>query len=167
MHRRTFLTAAAASGMAALLSACVPMTGGEASPDDLMNKMSAMPDLSTFVAALTAAGLSDRLHTGGPYTVFAPTNAAFARLGKGRVDALMAPANKGQLAAILSHHIARGSFTAAMLQGQKLEMATLGQKTLLVDGKGGLYVDRVRVGGTEVDASNGVIFTLDRVLMQP
>lgn len=165
MHRRTLLTATAAGGMVALLSACVPMMGGEASPDDLMNKMSAVPDLSTFVAALTAAGLSDKLHTGGPYTVFAPTNAAFARLGKRRLDDLMTPANKGQLAAILSHHIARGSFTAAMLKGQQLEMATLGPKTLLVDGSNGLYVDHVRVGRTEVDASNGVIFTVDRVLM--
>lgn len=167
MERRTLLKIGAASGLAGLLSGCVslPGMGPTASPNDLMNRMAGDPDLSTFTAALNAAGLADKLHGSGPYTVFAPTNAAFARLGKTRLADLMKPQNKARLAALLSQHIASGGFTAAMLKGQKLEMATLGPKTLLVDGSRGLYVDHVRIEGKEIDASNGVILTIGRVLM--
>lgn len=165
MNRRTCLTALAALGLASFVAACAPMQAGSGgSADDVVGKAAADPDLSTFVAAVTAAGLTDRLHGAGPYTVFAPTNAAFARLPRGTLDSLMQPANKARLLALLQHHVGRGDFTPDMLKGQALQVATLDGTSVVADGRTGLSVDRVPVSGA-VPASNGVILKLDRVLM--
>lgn len=159
MQRRTFL----ATGLAPLLAACVPagMPGGA---DSLLARAEADPELSTFVAALKAAGLDSQLSGGGPYTVFAPTNAAFARLGKSRLDQLMSAGGQAKLRALLAHHIGRGSFTPKMLTGQVLQIATLGGGSVVADGRKGLTVDRVPVTGKAVAAGNGMLYTITRVL---
>jgi uncharacterized surface protein with fasciclin (FAS1) repeats len=159
MQRRTFL----ATGLAPLLAACVPaaMPGGA---DTLLGRAEAEPDLATFVAALKASGLDARLAGRGPFTVFAPTDAAFARLGRARVAGLMAPGRRAALVRLLEHHIGRGSFTPKMLAGQTLQIATLGGGSVVADGRNGLRIDRVRVTGKAIPAANGTIFKLTRVL---
>ncbi|MBI1220734.1 MAG: fasciclin domain-containing protein [Rhodobacteraceae bacterium] len=165
MNRRTCVTALAATGLVSLVSACAPMLpGSSGSADDVLGKAAADPDLSSFVAAVTASGLSDRLHGTGPFTVFAPTNAAFARLPHGTLDSLMQPTNQARLAALLEHHVGRGNFPPAMLQGQALQIATLDGTSVVADGRTGLSVDRVAISAA-IPASNGVILKIARVLM--
>lgn len=164
MNRRTCLAAFTAFGLAGLLAACAPLQPGSGgSADDVVGKVAADPDLSVFAAAVTAAGLTDRLHGPGPYTVFAPTNAAFARLPRGTLDSLMQPATKARLAALLQRHVGRGDFTPDVLKGQALQIATLDGGSVVADGRTGLSVDRVAVSGA-ITASNGVILKIDRVL---
>lgn len=168
MHRRQFL---ALAGLAPILAACGPMaTGGlgegfgGSSGGGLLAAVAADPTLSTFGTAVKAAGLEGRLSGPGPYTVFAPTNEAFARLGQGTLDALMQPSGQSRVRALLMRHIGRGGFTAGMLAGQKLQIATLDGGSLVADGTSGLSVDRAPVTGAPVQTSNGTLFKIARVL---
>ncbi len=162
MHRRLFLAALA---LAPLLSACMAPSSAPA-PDNLMGRLAADPDLSTFTAMVQAAGLQGRLAGTGPYTVFAPTNAAFARLGQSRVAALMQPAHQGELATLVMQMIGQDNFTPQMLAGQQLQIATLGGGSVVADGKNGLAVNRVPVSGTAIAATNGTIYKLSRVILR-
>lgn len=164
MNRRTLLTVAG-GGLAALLSGCgaMPSDGGE---NAIPARLAATPDLSTFAAAVQAAGLTGRLSGEGPYTVFAPSNAAFARLPRGTLQALMDPANKARLQAVILNHVGRGTFTASLLKGQKLTLGTLAGPTLVVDGSSGLRIGRATVVQADIMAGNGVIHVIDRLLVQ-
>ena len=123
-------------------------------------------DHTTLVAAVKAAGLVDTLNGAGPFTVFAPTNAAFAKLPAGTVDTLLKPENKGQLTAVLTYHVVPGRLTAADLkdgaslttvQGAKLMVHKRGGKVMLMDAKGGMS----NVTIANVYQSNGVIHVVD------
>jgi uncharacterized surface protein with fasciclin (FAS1) repeats len=122
------------------------------------------PDLSTLVTAVSTAKLVDTLQGKGPYTVFAPTNAAFEKLGDEQVQSLLEPKNRDQLTKILAYHVVPGKLTAADLSdGQKLK--TVAGETLPVKADGGT----VMVGGAtvvepDVEASNGVVHVIDGVL---
>jgi uncharacterized surface protein with fasciclin (FAS1) repeats len=135
-------------------------------------------DHTTLVAAVKAAGLVDTLEGPGPFTVFAPTNEAFAALPKGTVETLLKPENKDKLAAILTYHVVPGRYTAADLatqvdsmggklmlktvQGEELTIARSGMKHLTVtDAKGGV----ARISIADVLQSNGVIHVVDKVLI--
>ncbi|MBZ0154462.1 MAG: fasciclin domain-containing protein [Planctomycetes bacterium] len=119
----------------------------------------------TLLTAATAAGLADTLAKGGPFTIFAPTDAAFAQLGKDTLDELLKPENKARLAAILKHHVVAGTVRAAEVVQQKTTRTLHGSELpIVVDG------DTVRVGGakvvtTDVLAGNGVIHVIDAVLL--
>jgi uncharacterized surface protein with fasciclin (FAS1) repeats len=133
------------------------------------------PIHTTLVAAVTAVGLVDTLSGAGPFTVFAPTNAAFAKLPAGTVDTLLQPANRAQLQAVLTYHVVAGRVTAADLmrriragggsarlttvQGGTLTARMQGRNVILVDGRGG----RARVTQADVMQSNGVIHVTDAV----
>lgn len=132
---------------------------------------------STLVAAVQAAGLVETLNGDGPFTVFAPTNAAFDKLPDGTVETLLEPANKGQLTAILTYHVVPGtymaadvvkaiqdnggSFTIETVAGGTLTATLQGQNVVLTDAKG----NKSTVVVTDVDASNGVIHAIDTVVM--
>ena len=134
-------------------------------------------DHTTLVAAVKAAGLVDTLSGKGPFTVFAPTNAAFAKLPAGTVDTLVKPENKATLTKILTYHVVAGTMTAADLQkaikagGGKAMLKTVeggsltaeekGGKIELLDGKGGMSTVTI----ADVMQSNGVIHVVDTVLM--
>ncbi|WP_210246576.1 fasciclin domain-containing protein [Methylobacterium sp. WL120] len=134
-------------------------------------------DHTTLVAAVKAAGLVDTLSGKGPFTVFAPTNAAFAKLPAGTVDTLVKPENKATLTKILTYHVVAGTMTAADLQkaikagGGKAMLKTVeggsltaeekGGKIELIDGKGGMSTVTI----ADVIQSNGVIHVVDTVLM--
>jgi len=134
-------------------------------------------DHTTLVAAVTAAGLVDTLSSAGPFTVFAPTNAAFAALPAGTVDTLLKPENKDQLTAVLTYHVVAGHVGASDLvrmikagggkaglktvQGETLVASTAGGQVLITDAKG--RVAHVTIA--DVEQSNGVIHVVDSVLL--
>jgi len=126
-------------------------------------------DLSTLVAAIKAAGLVETLKGPGPFTVFAPTNAAFAKLPAGTVDELLKPENKEKLVAILTYHVIPGKVKAADVMSmsnpsmpKSVQGATLNVKTTAP-----VMVNDARVIATDIEASNGVIHLIDTVLMPP
>jgi uncharacterized surface protein with fasciclin (FAS1) repeats len=122
------------------------------------------PDFSTLVAAVKAAGLDGTLSGAGPYTVFAPTNAAFAKLPAGTVESLLKPENKDKLVAILTYHVVAGEVKAADVV--KLTSAkTVNGKAVAIDTRAGVKVDQATVTATDIDASNGVIHVIDRVIL--
>lgn len=120
---------------------------------------------NTLVAAVKAAGLVDTLKGAGPFTVFAPTDAAFAKLPAGTLDSLLKPENKGKLQEILKYHVVPGRVMAADVV--KLNSATTvqGQNVSIKAGGGGVMVDNARVVKTDVVASNGVIHVIDSVIL--
>jgi uncharacterized surface protein with fasciclin (FAS1) repeats len=124
------------------------------------------PDFSTLVTAIKAAGLVDALNGKGPFTVFAPTNAAFAALPAGTVDDLLKPENKAKLTAILTYHVLPAKIESSALAGKTLTSpATLQGGTLAVDGTKGVKINGATVTAADVKASNGVIHVIDKVLL--
>jgi len=122
------------------------------------------PDFSTLVAAVKAAGLVDTLSGTGPFTVFAPTNAAFAKLPAGTVENLLKPENKDQLTAILTYHVVAGEVKAADVV--KLTTATtVNGKAVSIDASNGVKINDATVTATDIDASNGVIHVIDTVII--
>lgn len=123
------------------------------------------PDFSTLVAAVKAAGLAETLSGTGPFTVFAPTNDAFAKLPAGTVDNLLKPENKDQLVKILTYHVVAAKVTAADVV--KLDSATTVQGSaadVTVDGDK-VMIDNANVIKTDIVGSNGVIHVIDTVIM--
>jgi len=124
------------------------------------------PDFSTLVAAIKAADLVDALKGKGPFTVFAPTNAAFAALPAGTLDNLLKPENKAQLQAILKYHVIPARIESTALAGKTMTSpATLQGGTLAVDGTTGVKVGGATVVAADVQASNGVVHVIDKVLL--
>jgi len=132
---------------------------------------SANPEFSTLVSAVQAAGLAETLSGPGPYTVFAPTNDAFAKLPAGTLDTLLQPANKEKLAAILTYHVVAGDILAkdvkpgpvTTVNGATFTVSTEGGNVILTDGQG----NKSKVIKTDIVASNGVIHVIDTVLLPP
>ena len=134
-------------------------------------------DHTTLVAAVKAAGLVETLSGPGPFTVFAPTNAAFAKLPAGTVDTLVQPENKATLTGILTYHVVAGTMTSATIarairaghgtatlttvQGEPLTAKMVGGRLILTDAKGGTSMVTIK----DVMQSNGVIHVVDTVLM--
>jgi uncharacterized surface protein with fasciclin (FAS1) repeats len=134
-------------------------------------------DHTTLVAAVKAAGLVETLQGAGPFTVFAPVNAAFSALPEGTVDTLLKPENKGQLTAVLTYHVVPGRLNAQALkamvkkgggkatlktvQGESLTVTASGDTINVTDAKGG----SAKVTISNVNQSNGVIHVIDRVLL--
>ena len=120
---------------------------------------------STLLAAAQAAGLVETLSTGGPFTVFAPTDEAFAKLPKGTVESLLLPENKQKLADILKYHVVSGRVYAD--QVVKLESATTlqGQKAPITVSKSGVKVGDANVVKTDIETTNGVVHVIDSVLL--
>ena len=124
------------------------------------------PDFSTLVAAITAAGLGETLAGEGPFTVFAPTNAAFAALPAGALDSLLLPENKDQLTAILTYHVVPGTVMAADLPATATDVATVnGAMVSVVAAPEGATVNGAKITAADVAASNGVIHVIDTVLL--
>ena len=121
----------------------------------------------TLVAAVKAAGLVETLKGDGPFTVFAPTDEAFAKLPEGTLESLLKPENKDQLVAILTYHVVSGEVTsgqvvhlesAETVQGAALEIST---------SEAGVMINNAKVIKADVDASNGVVHVIDTVLLPP
>ncbi len=128
------------------------------------------PDFSTLVTAVQAAGLAETLAGPGPYTVFAPTNDAFAKLPDGTVETLLEPANKDQLTSILTYHVVPAAVMAADVTAG--DVTTVNGATFSVSTDGGVVISdgqggTANVVQTDIVASNGVIHVIDAVLLPP
>lgn len=132
---------------------------------NIVQTAKAAGQFNTLVAAATAAGLAPTLSRGGPFTVFAPTDAAFAKLPKGTVERLLLPANKGKLAAILKYHVVSGRVLAKNIKPGRSHVPTLNGKALTVRKHGGVRVNSAHVVKADIRASNGVIHVIDKVLL--
>ncbi len=145
----------------------VPPTGSTTKPETIVDIAVADGNFKTLVAALTAAGLDKTLAGDGPFTVFAPTDAAFAKLPAGTVESLLKPENKDQLVQILTYHVVAGKVLAADVV--KLTSADTVAKlpvSIKVD-MGKVTVNDAVVSKTDIMASNGVIHVIDSVLLPP
>ncbi len=162
MNRRFALKTVAALGATALLTACAPMSGGG---DDIVDIAVSKDEFSTLVAAVQAAGLVDTLKSDGPFTVFAPTNAAFDKLPAGTVESLLKPENKDKLVSILTYHVVPGRVTSAQLAGKRVSVATAEGSNVIIDGRNGVKVDGANVLVADVVASNGIIHVIDSVIL--
>ena len=177
--RSLALGCGAVLAIAAPASAHNPMVGGAAMYPTRTIVQNAMnsKDHTTLVAAVKTAGLVDTLSGKGPFTVFAPTNEAFARLPAGTVQTLLKPENKAMLVKVLTYHVVPGRYTAGQIaalaarnhgtaslktvEGEKLMFRKMGSSWMVIDGKG----DKATITIPNVMQSNGVIHVVDRVLM--
>lgn len=141
----------------------MPMT--ETSTPDIVDTAIAAGSFGTLVAAVQAAGLVDTLKSDGPFTVFAPTDAAFAALPAGTVESLLKPENKDQLAAVLTYHVVAGKVMSADIAGQTLNVDTVNGQQLAVDASNGVMINNATVTSADIEASNGVIHVIDTVLL--
>ena len=132
---------------------------------DIVDTAVSAGSFTTLVAAVKAAGLVPTLKGKGPFTVFAPNDAAFAKLPPGTVESLLK--NKAKLAAILKYHVIPGRVKAADVAGKSLKVATVEGQPLNVDGSFGVKVNDAHVIQPDIEASNGVIHVIDTVLLPP
>ena len=165
MNRRSTLKLIGGGAALLSLAACAQPQG-----DDIVDIAAGDPNFSTLVAALQAAGLVDTLKGPGPFTVFAPTNAAFAALPAGTLDSLLLPENKDTLTSILTYHVVPGQITAGDVLGTRQTVATVNGATVDVNGLVGKFGTGVRVNdatviAADIFATNGVIHAIDKVLL--
>jgi uncharacterized surface protein with fasciclin (FAS1) repeats len=132
---------------------------------DIVDTAVAAGSFKTLAAALKAAGLIDTLKGKGPFTVFAPTDEAFAKLPAGTVENLLKPENKAQLTAILTYHVVPGAVMAAQVVTIKEAKTVNGQSAKISVMGGTVMVDKAKVVKTDIKASNGVIHVIDSVML--
>lgn len=132
---------------------------------DIVDTAVAAGDFKTLAAALKAAGLVDTLKGEGPFTVFAPTDAAFAKLPKGTVEDLLKPENKEKLTAILTYHVVPAKATAKDVTGMDGATTVNGKDVAIASKDGKVMIDNATVTKADVMASNGVIHVIDTVLI--
>lgn len=152
--------------VAALPGATRAEVNDSVKPGDIVDTAVGAGQFKTLAAALEAAGLIDALKGAGPFTVFAPTDEAFAKLPAGTVESLLKPENKEKLKSILLYHVVSGNVPASKvvkLDGQSVK--TLQGNSIKVHTKDGVRVDNATVVKTDVMATNGVIHVIDSVLI--
>ncbi|MDW8341601.1 MAG: fasciclin domain-containing protein [Geminicoccaceae bacterium] len=151
-------------GSAAALS--LALAAATASAKDIVDTAVGAGSFKTLVAAVQAAGLVEALKGPGPFTVFAPTDEAFAKLPPGTLNDLLKPENKAKLTAILTYHVVPGKVTAKDARGAKVELTTLQGGKITVEGRNGqVTVNGAKVVQADVPASNGVIHAIDTVIL--
>ncbi|MAH84490.1 MAG: hypothetical protein CBB68_09190 [Rhodospirillaceae bacterium TMED8] len=143
----------------------MPVANAGGHKKDIVATAMSNPLFSTLVAAVKGAGLVDTLKSKGPFTVFAPTNEAFAALPAGTVENLLKPENKTKLIAILKHHVVSGKVMAADVSGKKFSQVTVNGTKLDIDGTTGVLVSGANVVSADVVATNGVIHVINKVLL--
>ena len=179
MKKIALIAALALTSASSVALAKTPMVGGAPMypTKTIVQNASTASNLTTLVAAVKAAGLVDTLSGPGPFTVFAPTNAAFGKLPAGTVETLVKPENKDTLTSILTYHVVAGRMTSAdiaraikaghgkavltTVNGGTLTAAMMGSKLVLTDAKGG----KSTVTMANVMQSNGVVHVIDTVVM--
>lgn len=159
MFRRTYLALTAA----AALMAGPALADGHGKMDIVDTAVDA-GNFETLVAAVKAAGLVETLKGDGPFTVFAPTDEAFAALPDGTVESLLEPENKDQLTAILTYHVVPGKVMSGDLSNNMMAGTVEGSDVTIMT-EGGVTVDGANVVTADIEASNGVIHVIDGVIM--
>ena len=156
---RKLRNALAATALAAVLFA------GAASAQTIVDVAASNPDFSTLVTAVTEAGLVDTLNGPGPFTVFAPTNEAFAKLPAGQLDALLA--DKEALTKVLTYHVVPGTVMAADVLSLTSATTVQGEPIAISTAGGAVTVNGANVTATDIEAANGVIHVIDAVILPP
>ena len=142
-----------------------PLIAAPASAKDIVDTAVAAGSFKTLVSAIKAAGLVETLQRPGPFTVFAPTDAAFAKLPAGTLNSLLKPENKAKLVAILTYHVVPGRTMSADLNGKDLRVKTVEGEEVTIDGRKGVMVNNAHVINPDIAADNGVIHVIDTVLI--
>ena len=150
---------------AALVAAPLALGAGLAHAKDIVDTAASAGSFNTLIAAIEAAGLAETLKGPGPFTVFAPTDEAFAKLPAGTVETLLKPENKEKLVQILTYHVVPGKVMSGDVAGKSTEAKTVEGSTLEVDASDGeVKVDDARVVQADIAADNGVIHVIDTVV---
>lgn len=154
----------------ALVAAFAIAVAGQASAGsmkkDIVDTAAGDGRFETLVAAVQAADLVDTLKSDGPFTVFAPTDEAFAKLPAGTVEDLLKPENKEKLRAVLTYHVVSGKVMSADIAGKKTAVETVQGSNLSVDATdGAVMVDQAKVIIADIETSNGVIHVIDTVVL--
>jgi uncharacterized surface protein with fasciclin (FAS1) repeats len=144
-----------------VISSTITLAALSAQAKDIVDTAVAAGDFKTLATALQAAGLVETLKGPGPFTVFAPTDAAFAKVPKAQLDALLA--DKAKLAQVLTYHVVPGKVMASDVKAGKVK--TVQGSELTIATTGGVTVDNAKVTATDVVADNGVIHVIDSVVM--
>jgi uncharacterized surface protein with fasciclin (FAS1) repeats len=144
----------------------MPAPATSAKAGTVVDVASSISSFSTLVAAVKAAGLVDTLSGPGPFTVFAPTNAAFAKLPKGTVESLLKPENKAKLQQVLTYHVLAGKVPSTEIKPGAVKTVEGSTVSLKMMGKN-VMVNNARVLKADVPASNGVIHVIDTVILPP
>jgi len=167
MSRVTFSLALASAvllaSQIALAGECTASKAKQA--NDIVDTAVAAGNFKTLAAALEEADLVETLKGKGPFTVFAPTDAAFAKLPKGTVEDLLKPENREKLTAILTYHVVPGRVMAADLVKLAKAKTVQGAETKIRVDDGKVYVDDAKVTATDIKAGNGVIHVIDAVIL--
>ena len=158
MISRTALAALLVAGAAA-------GAGTHKKTKDIVDTAVAAGSFKTLVAAVQAAGLAGTLKGEGPFTVFAPTDEAFAKLPPGTLDELLKPENRAKLTAILTYHVVPGRVMASDVAGLKSARTVNGQELTISAEGGSVTIDQARVVKTDIVCSNGVIHVIDSVVL--
>ena len=163
--RRVFLKTASVATVALGISGWSMSLAGSDSSADIVDTAVAGGTFQTLVAAVQAADLVDTLKSDGPFTVFAPTDDAFAKLPEGTVETLLRPENKDQLVAVLTYHVVPGKVMSGDIAGMRVAPETVQGRPLAINAQDGVMVNDARVVSTDIVASNGVVHVIDTVLI--
>lgn len=134
---------------------------------DIVDLAAGNDNLKTLVAAVKAGGLVDVLKSDGPFTVFAPTDQAFAALPEGTLDSLLKPENKDQLASILKYHVVAGKVKSSDLSNGQKAATVQGEKVGVSIKNGKVKIDDAQVVMADVEAKNGIVHVIDKVILPP
>ena len=134
---------------------------------DIVDTATAAGSFTSLVAAVAAAGLVETLKGDGPFTVFAPTDDAFAKLPAGTVDELLKPENQTKLTEILTYHVVSGKVLSKDVAGKTMQVKSVQGEELSIDATEGVKVNDATVTTADIEASNGVIHIIDTVIMPP
>lgn len=137
----------------------------QARAQDIVDTAISAGQFNTLVAAVQAAGLVETLKGEGPFTVFAPTDEAFAALPEGTVETLLKPENLDQLVAVLTYHVVSGKVMSTDIAGQSLQVESVQGSSLSVDATNGVTVDGANVVTADIETDNGVIHVIDKVVL--
>ncbi len=144
-----------------------PAIAGHHKNSDIVDTAASAGTFETLIAAAKAAGLAGALKGDGPLTVFAPTDDAFGTLPAGTIETLLKPENKDQLATILKYHVIAGNIgSSALADGARLETLA-GIDAVISETENGFNIENARIVSTDIDASNGIIHVIDRVILPP
>jgi uncharacterized surface protein with fasciclin (FAS1) repeats len=150
---------------AALVLVGAAQAGNYGAKKDIVDTAASAGSFSTLVTAVQAAGLVDTLKGPGPFTVFAPTDEAFAKLPDGTVEMLLEPENRDKLVALLTYHVVPGRIMSSDIAGQRTSVKTVQGQSVDVNATDGVKVGAATVTGADIEASNGVIHMIDTVIL--
>ena len=147
------------------LMVSAPLVAHDDNDNDIVDTAISVGKFNTLVAAVQSAGLVETLKSEGPFTVFAPTDEAFAKLPSGTIEMLLKPENKDKLTQILTYHVVSGKVLSTDIAGKKLYAATVEGSNLKINAKKGVMINGAKVIMADVMTSNGVIHVIDTVLI--